>query len=334
LSTIYKRGSTWWYRKGGAGRPDAVRKSLRTTSKTIAQQLKKELDLQYAKIALGLKPEVMVVLLSDAIEEWIRHIEYKKKDTSSTIKSRPNSHYKKQILHVNAFKDFCIPSITVNKITTSAIIDWKSRLLVDYTNKTARHYLMTLREFFKFCYNKAYLGIPIFDNLGNGFLPSSKPTTKRRPIKVDLIKDAIENAPNLKDKIYWSIMLYSLLRRQDAGSLSMSDIVQGKFESKTGEPKPLGLPKWIKDNPKIAVNVYPSEWGQKQSLKRYQTLMKERHQIEYTDFHSIRHSVATHLSKKGYKEADIKRITGHHSTAVDNYIHAGNKELERLIDNL
>ncbi len=331
MSTIVKRGSTWYYHRGRTSRPDSLRKSLKTKNKLIAQQLQKELDVQYAKISLGLEPLLIIVTLADARDSFVKSIEYKKEKDLTATKTRPNSHYKKQVLHINKFVEFSKPNIKMNSITASMIIDWKSHLLKKFTNKTSRDYLLTLREFLQFCLNKAYLGIPIFDNLPKSFLPSAKPTKKRRPIPLGVIKEVISKAPNEKDKVYWEIMLYTMLRRVDAGTLTMNDIIQGKYQGKTKEPIPLGLPPKIKDNPKLAVMICPDEYGQRESLARYQALMKDRGYE--TDFHAIRHSVATHLSRCGYKESDIKRIVGWHSTAVDNYIHSGSEELSLLLNN-
>lgn len=331
MSSLVKRGSVWYYHRGKPSRPDSVRVSLRVTNKQIAQTLQSELDLAYARTKIGLEQSIMPMSISQAKDEWVKHIEYKK-GKEQNGRARPDSHYKKQVLQINKFIDFCKPNLIVRDLTTSTLLDYKTYLLKDYANKTARDYLLCVREFLQFCINKAYLGIPLFDNLPKSFLPSAKPTKKRRPISLRYIKDVIKNAPNEKDRIYWSIMLYTLLRRHDAGTLTLNDIVQGKYQGKTSEPIPLGLPKEIKDNPDVAVMVYPTEYEQRQSLARYKAMMKER-DIE-TDFHAIRHSVATHLSRSGYKESDIKRITGHHSTAVDNYIHAGSEELEILLNNL
>lgn len=328
MSRIHKRNKIWHYSRGNPNSVTSVRKSLKTTSKTVAQELQKALDLRYARIELGIETET-VVTLDYARNKFIEHIAYKQ-DKDPT-KKKSNTHYAKQVRETNLFVDFCKPSKKMNRITPSVVMDYKSYLLKNKgTPKTARNYLLTLREFLDFSYNKAYLGIPIFRNLGNKFLPSAKPTKKRRPIPLRVIKDVIKNAPTKKDRIYWTVLLYTLLRTRDAGTLSMNDIVQGKYQDKTKEPIPLILPESI--NPEDAVNIYPRSYDRRTSRHRYQRLMKDRGYE--TDLHAIRHSVATHLARCGYKEEDIKRITNHHSTAVDNYIHTGEKELLVLLNNL
>ena len=76
----------------------------------------------------------------------------------------------------------------------------------------------------------------------------------------------------------------------------------------------------------------PLEKDQRNSLARYQKLMKKRRYE--TDFHAIRHSVATYLAQCTYSKADVMRITGHSSIAVRGYIHNGEHELLDLLDKI
>jgi len=76
----------------------------------------------------------------------------------------------------------------------------------------------------------------------------------------------------------------------------------------------------------------PTELDQRKSLTRYQALMKE-YGYE-TNFHAIRHFIATHLAQCGYKKDDIRMITGHSSKAVRGYIHNGEHELSDLLDKI
>ena len=271
------------------------------------------------------------IYLETAIEHWDEIIQSKKEKEQKVFKRSTNSWYKKQIRHMIFFLSWK-GNVFVHRITTSDVISYKSMLLQKYANKTARDYLLTLNEFFDYCKIKAYLTTHPYDNTGKSFYPSKKPTNPRRPVKIVDIKWAIKNADNETDKIFWSLMLYTNLRKVDAGTLTLNDIVQGVITNKGKVPIPILLPKEFRDTPEKAVMIMPLEKDQRKSLARYQVLMKTRGYV--TDFHAIRHSVATYLAQCGYAEEDVKRITGHSSSAVRNYIHNGEHELSNLLDKI
>ena len=127
-------------------------------------------------------------------------------------------------------------------------------------------------------------------------------------------------------------MLYTNLRRVDAGTITLDQITQGVITNKTKTPIPILLPKEYRSTPEKVVMIMPLEKDQRKSLARYQFLMKTRG-YEITDFHAILHSIATYLAQCGKSEEDVKRITGHSSTAVRGYIHNGEHELSIPLSN-
>ena len=336
MSVIKKRiqkgkFSKYYYYYSGKRDHTGIQKCLYVTRLEDAKRIQLELDLHYANIKLGLVSAVTDINLSDAINHWDKIIQSKKHKDTNAFKRSQNSWYKKQIRHVNYFETWA-GNILVRKITTSHVLDYKTHLLLKYASKTARDYLLTLNEFFEYCKIKSYLTKHPYDNTGKSFYPSKKPTNPRRPVKIKDIKWAIKNADNETDKIFWSLMLYTNLRKVDAGTLTLNSIKQGVITNKTKTPIPILLPKEFRSTPEKAVMVMPLEKDQRKSLARYQKLMKKRGYK--TDFHAIRHSVATYLAQCGYSAADVMRITGHSSTAVRGYIHNGEHELSDLLDKI
>lgn len=331
MSVVRKlNGSKYYYYclgRNGTG----IRKCLFVTRLEDAKRLQLELDIHQAKVRNGLAVVLVEIHLSDAVDNWIKIIESKKEKDVESFKRSAHSWYKKQLGHIQKFKIFKGDPL-VHTITTADIIEYKTWLLNQYANKTSRDYLLTLKEFFDWCKIKAYLGMHPYDNTGKSFFPSKKPTNPRRPVKIKDIKWAINNSENETDKIFWSLMLYTNLRKQDAGSLTLNYIKQGVITNKTKTPIPILLPKEYRDKPEKAVMVMPLEKDQRKSLARYQFLMKKKGY--QTDFHSIRHSVATYLAQCGYAQEDVKRICGWSSNAVENYIHTGSHELSDLLDKI
>ena len=332
MSVVRKLNSSkYYYYCSGRPSQGGIRKCLFVPRLEDAKRLQLELDIHQAKVRNGLAVVLVETNLSTAKENWIKIIESKKEKDDKVFKRSRHSWYKKQVGHINKFQIFKGDPL-VHTITTADIIEYKTWLLNQYANKTSRDYLLTLKEFFDWCKIKAYLTMHPYDNTGKSFFPSKKPTNPRRPVKIKDIKWAIKNAEKEVDKIFWSIMLYTNLRKQDAGTLTLNFIKQGVITNKTKTPIPILLPKEYRDQPDKAVMVMPLEKDQRKSLARYQILMKKKGYE--TDFHAIRHSVATHLAYCGYGEADVKRITGHSSTAVRNYIHTGKHELSDLLDKI
>tara|TARA_Y100001938_G_C8098334_1_gene439702 strand:+ start:3868 stop:4467 length:600 start_codon:yes stop_codon:yes gene_type:complete len=193
--------------------------------------------------------------------------------------------------------------------------------------KTARDKIITLANFFD--YFKLH-GNVVTNPCKDIKLPTKKPINPRKPVPIEIIKKAINNAPRKVDYLFWSVLLYTQLRVIDAGCLTDEDISTGVLQRKNRNPLPIYIPSHLQGE-KLTL-LAPTKSKQEWSKGLYQELM-----LQYgykTDFHSIRHSVSTFLLGQGYKMEDIKIITGHSSTAVESYIHPGRKELVGLLSQI
>ena len=231
------RSKYYYYHSGRNG--TGIRKCLWVTRLEDAKRLQLELDIHQAKVRNGLAIVLVETTLSTATENWIKIISSKKEKDEMSFKRSRHSWYKKQVGHIKKFGIFKGDPL-VHTITTADIIEYKTWLLnIPLAPKTTRDYLLTLKEFFDWCRIKAYLSMHPYDNTGKAFYPSKKPINPRRPVKIKDIKWAIKNAEKEVDKIFWSIMLYTNLRKQDAGTLTLNSIKQGVITNKTKTPIPI-----------------------------------------------------------------------------------------------
>jgi integrase len=312
MSSLYKDKNTWHYSRGSG--KSRIRKSLQTSSKKEAKRRQKILDEHYWN-AKG----IVTVKLSQLIKEY--------KETVKLLKdSRANKR------HVDNFYEWLKYDPNVDELKPSVFDDYKNYLLMDLenTSKTARNKLMVLSAMMNYAlHTKEYTERNPLKGIR---MPSKNATKPRRPIPVDDIKKAIAITNNEKDKIFWSLLLYTGLRVYDAGCLTENQVKQGVIQQKSGIPKPIPLPQKILAYGDKIYNIYPNSNHIARSRKRYQEIMST---FGYeTDFHAIRHSVTTKLAKEGISESDIKNITGHDSKAVKTYIHMDTDDYSRIIDKI
>ena len=313
MSSLYRKPSGVYMYSRGSGKA-RIRKSCETKDKRIARRRAKEFDELYWN-----SKGVIRTKLSVLIEEYKATVEHLKD-------ARANKR------HVDNFFKWLKSDPDVDELRPSVFDDYKNYLLTELKNtpKTARNKLMVLSTMMDYAYHtKEYTN----RNPVKGIkMPSKNATNPRRPVPIEDIKKAIAITNNRKDKIFWSLLLYTSLRVDDAGNLTPNQVKQGVVQVKNNIPKPIPLPDHILAFGDEIYNIYPNSNHYAKSRKRYQEIMKS---FGYeTDFHSIRHSVATHLAKSGMSEADIKNITGHDSKAVKTYIHMGTDDFANLIDKI
>ena len=316
MSSLYRKSSGVYMYSRGSGK-SRIRKSCETKDKRIASRRAKEFDELYWN-----SKGVIRTKLSVLIKEYKATVEHLKD-------ARANKR------HVDNFFKWLKSDPDVDELRPSAFDDYKNYLLTELkpkvnTPKTARNKLMVLSTMMDYAYHtKEYIN----RNPVKGIkMPSKNATNPRRPVPIEDIKKAIAVTDNRKDKIFWSLLLYTSLRVENAGNLTPNQVKQGIIQAKSNIPKPIPLPDHILAFGDEIYNIYPNTNYIGDSRKRYQEIMKS---FGYeTDFHSIRHSVTTHLAKSGISEAGIKNITGHDSKAVKTYIHMGTDDFANLIDKI
>lgn len=317
MPSLYKQDGIYRWAKG-SGKARIV-KSCQTKSKRVALKRAKEFDDLYWNSS-----GVVNAKLSQLITEY--------KNTIRVLKdSRANKR------HVSNFFEWLNKDPYVYDLKPNIFDDYKNYLLMDLkpkpnTPKTARNKLMVLSAMMNYAvYTKEYTDRNPLKGIK---MPSKNATKPRRPIPLEDIKKAIAITNNRKDRIFWSLLLYTSLRVENASRLTPNQVKQGVIQAKNLIPKPIPLPEHILAFGDEIYNIYPDRHhnGIGRSRGRYQEIMKS---FGYeTDFHAIRHSVTTHLAKSGMSESDIKNITGHDSKAVKTYIHMGTDDFAKLIDKI
>ena len=309
MSKIYKRtdSSYWWYRHGTP--PNRIRFSLKTKNKQEAESIQKEIDKHRTLDKFGIK-HTLPVNLSSAISIY----------NDKVISTKGHSWGRKIRNQINSFKTYLSTDPMIDQVNPGMIEDYKNYLMSSQAPKTARDKIITLGNFFDYF---ILHGNIIHNPCKDIKLPTKKPLNPRKPVPIQDIKKAIDNAPRKVDYLFWSVLLYTQLRVVDAGSLTTEDIHTGVLQRKNRNPLPIFIPSVLQSED--LTMLAPTESKRDYSLKLYKEIMT---QLGYqTDFHSIRHSVSTFLLTKGYKMEDIKIITGHSSTAIESYVHPGRKEL-------
>jgi integrase len=173
--------------------------------------------------------------------------------------------------------------------------------------KTIYHYLSEVKQMLGWAVNMRYLeNNPMATK---GFMPSTKAKNPRKPIPLSWIEDAIESTLNFKDKVYWTVLLHTGCRTTDAGSLTPENVETGIFQEKSGEYRKLMITPALLRFGDAIYNIY-NESEIKESRKRFQEYISDKHNGYYVDFHSIRHTTISYLVNNGFDERQVGRILG------------------------
>lgn len=328
MGTIYKRKSSenWYYEEKGL----IPKKSLKTKSRKKAIVLKLQLDEKANRLRLGLD-----VLSTDNLKTVADlFTEFDKK-----VLTGKNEKYRKQLYAMLNKMVYKYGSKRLNQIKYKDVVEFKTELLSKFTRKTVHNHLSANKEMFQYAVNCDYIIKNPFDALK---FPSKKPERPRVGLEKAIIHKAIDMTKTFdwlgydidsdlreKDEIYWSIMLYTGMRRNDAGNLTHQKVYGSLIQEKsTSSRKIVLVDKLLKYGDKI-YNVYPSKRMQDRSLARYKAIMKTLG-FTNTDFHSIGHTHAT-LLQPHYDRTQIGTMVGK-SASIDTYIHQDWDNHKRVLE--
>ena len=320
---LIKRNKIYYYEDPAT----LKRTSLKTKCKKTALNIKKDLDEKYTRYKLGL----------------ISREEYLARPTSTTIQDVYNIYYKTELsskkvirYYTSKITPFCkkYGSNIIQDFTFEDACEYKSDLLKNRTSKTANNHLSEIKRMFEWAKNAKYIKDNVFSI--RGFLPSIKPTKPRYAIPLKHILYAINKADNISDRVYWTILLHTGLRRNDAGNLTEDHVVRGIFQQKSKEFRKIMITDTLKNYGILIYRAMPTDNQQKKSLKRFQTIIQNKFGY-HTDFHSIRHTTMTLLvNTDGFDETQVGRILGTESS-VANYAHVdferATKAISKIIAN-
>lgn len=330
MGTIFKRSDdlskNWYYEEKGI----IPKKSLKTKDRRQAMLFKRQLDEKANRIRLGIESATVENKMN--VEDLF--IEFTKK-----VLVGKNDKYRKQLYPMLNKMNEVHGSKPLNSIKYQHLVEFKTNLLKNFTRKTVHNYLSANKEMFQYAVNCDYILKNPFDALK---FPSKKPEKPRVGLEKAVIHKAIEltktfnwvgynKFPDLrkKDEIYWSIMLYTGMRRNDAGNLTHQKVYGSLIQEKsTSSRKIVLVDKLLKYGDKI-YNIYSTKRKQDLSLVRYKAIMKTLG-FTNTDFHCIGHTHAT-LLQPHYDRTQIGTIIGK-SASIDTYIHQDWDNHKRILE--
>lgn len=303
MSTIFKKKNSPYFYYESKGYIKQT--SLHTKNLREANLLKSELDKRVNKMRLGIKIEddKPKLKLKELFVEFEKSVLMGKKEK-----------YRKQLYPLLRRMLKMFGEYKLNDIKYNHMEKFKTACLNEVTRKTTHNILSANKEMFQYAVNSGYIKTNPLDAIK---FPSKKPTKPRIPFDHRYVEGCIGYTDNEKDKIFWSILLYTGLRRNDAGNLKPEHVTVGIVQQKSTETRKVVLiDKLLKMGDKI-YNVYPSKNKQDKSLMRYKALMEEMYGIK-TDIHTISHITATLLVNNGYDRTQVGEILGK-SASVKTY---------------
>jgi len=314
MSTIYSRKDSpyWWYEWKGVTRPF----SLKVKSKKQALILKTSLDKKFARVRLGVPTEIRRITIGSLYSEY----------DVTVIRGKSPSYAKRLRYHLQHFTDE-FKNTYVTDITFRELNSFKADCLNRWSNKTTRDCLLAIREMYKYAVAGGYA---IDNPLISIDLPSKKATKPRIPPKLEHVHEAIRLADRDMDKIYWSIMLYTGLRTNDAGNLKPEHISKGLVQEKSKEIRKVILPSSMDKWGDLIYNVCPNRSAQARSRIRYKALMMEVGGYD-TDFHSLGHLIATELGRRDVPLRDGEVVLGKKAT-INTYTHGLEDKVREIVN--
>jgi len=299
--------------------------SLHTSNKRKAMRLANELDEVVLRMKTG--------LLNN--EEW--NLARRIKD--KTIKDIYDKYYKAELKNKKKpqyYTSKLLPFIRsygqrqVKQFTFEDACAYREKLIAKYTPKTANNHLSEIKRMLQFAVNSKYAKENVMHI--SGFLPSTKPTRPRKPIRKEWVENAINLATCERDRIYWTILLHTGLRANDAGNLTPEKVSQGIFQQKTGEYRKIMMTPTLRTFGDAIYNVCPSKQNQRTSREAFQEIMYREYSYK-TDLHSIRHTTFTMLVNNGFDQTQVGQILGTESS-VGTYAETDFSRAEQVITNI
>jgi len=322
MGTIFKREGkgNWYYEHKGA----IKKRSLGTQNLQHAKRFALTLDFKVAQLKNGeIKPEdirekertdiTFKQLYKDyqrlVIKPKINAVKPKKRGRKATYYRIKLDHFIKH--WGNKFvRNFDFAEAEEYKsILSGEIVPHTGKVR---TQKTIHNYLAEVKQMIGWAVNMKHLD----DNPMTviGFMPSTRATAPRKPLPLDWVEDAIENAKVFTDKVYWTILLHTGCRATDGGSLTPEVIETGIFQEKSGQYRKLMMTPDLINYGDMIYNICQGKEDQRKSRERFQKHISDNHNGYHTDLHSIRHTTVTYLINNGFDERQVGKILGTESS--------------------
>ena len=337
--TIYRRGLVWWVRYQQSHR--RVRRSLKTTNRKVAEDLR--IELEYRLRRGELPTQVRSKTLDDFVEEYRNF---------SQARKRPKSHAT-DMARVRAFTA-SLKSVLVEDVETADVSAFLSARVLEHGNSpaTVLRYREALHAFFEHAKRLSYITPNPVAAVPRPRIPERDP----RFLSLDQIKELHEV---LVGDIIASLIVtvvYGGLRREEACWLTWDDLdlageapvlrvrgktidgefwipktkknrtipVSGKLLSVLSEHKRNGVP-WVFPSPKNC------RWDPDNLGHRFKRLMKKAG-LPW-NFLDLRHTFGSQLARKGVSLLKIAKLMGNSpEIAQRHYIHLLPEELREEVE--
>jgi len=321
MATLVKRGK--YYHISFMMNNRRVRKSLKTTSKRLAEIEKARIESEIEKGNLGLAP--ITIETVNALDLFIEML--------LKTKSPPWGKRCKQMLQ--PLRKYLINKpelVTINKIIRIHLEEMLSERELEICNKTYNEELAIIKRFFKWLMKRNYI-------LKDPSLDIERKTTTPTPPRAftnEEIGLILNNATKQKKQIY-EFFLHTGLRLGEFTYLEWDDIdfknrqiyirLKKDWLPKTRTSRIIPMTKraeeLIKMQPKRSNYVFTTRTGKQHVflLFRFKYLLqkiKERHGIDISNanIHTFRHTFATHCLMNGIDIYTVSRYLGHSSVKM------------------
>jgi len=333
MSKIFTRGKVWWIDYSYKGK--RTRRSLKTTSKKVADLAQKSIDVQIAKEELNLSAprKVSFAKFCERFLSWYK--------VQNSKKSYNDYECLFNSTIIPYFKDYYI-----NDISTEMIEKYKIKRSETIKPASVNKELTALKHLFNKAIEWGYLREnPV------AIVKKLKVSQKKyRFLSLEEINLVLENCP----EYLYPILLTGIhtgLRKSELFRLEWSDIdfergvltVTAKGEEHTKSylnreiPMTSQLIDCLKAIPRVSNWVFIKENGDRYAgyIKRSLKTAVKRAGIKAFTLHDLRHTFASHLVMDGVDLPTVQKLMGHADISTTMiYAHLAPDHLKNAIDRL
>lgn len=280
------------------------------------------------------------------------------------------SHKLRAIKEFHSFLSLDYPNISPSEIDREVILNYLAHLkTLNYSQSHHHRQIASLREFFEICFREKWINITGNQIIYNDDLPKYKRNYKPRYIPEEVIKQIIENLPNIGNLVYGRMFLiliecgmrigelckisFDCLQQDTRGDYFLK-YYQSKFKKHNTIPISLDTVKIIQEqqsyleqsNCSNSPFLFPSSKIKTQykaigASPFCDALKKLIHDHDIKDIngklwnftsHQCRHTVGTRMINNDVPQHIVQRFLGHESpTMTQVYAHVHNKTLKKEI---
>lgn len=333
MFTLYKRSNGIFYIKyfdeSGSEKRISTKVKTKREALSFISQFKKQLEAKSTSI---------VIKYDIAKEKYLQHckINYSKKYHSIMKES------------LDKFGTY-IGNIELNKIIKD---DCQNYILDKY--KTAKHsahlQFRNLRTFFNWCINNEYLTFSPMKKIKPPKLPEKKPIW----INELELKEILSKVENIELRDIYSLLFYTGLRANELLSLEWNNIdLENRmihirntksFTTKSGSERDLPLNDKAyqiiqRQRTRFKGDYLFKKNGVKYNVgyvsKQFKTAVRETKLKEEIHLHTLRHSFASNLIKKGEPIYHVSKLLGHSKiSTTEIYSHLQAEDLRKSVNQL